>query len=133
MYYVGLFILTFVFIYMIYYLFTIRKELVKLDVKEGKRKSKKPIDEAKIPVEIHFLLLRYHLDMEKISYRKLLYLIAVIGSFDMAITVTVISFLDGFVWQLLFGFVILLILILISYELVGKYYKKKGMVKDVSI
>ncbi len=127
------FVFTFILIYMLYYLFTIRKELNKIERKrKGKvKKRKKKVDEAKLPVEIQYLVLRYKLDLGKITYWKLLQLMGVVTSFDLALVVTVVSFVTGTGLQLLVGFVLLIPVLLLSYHFIGLHYKKKGMVIDV--
>lgn len=127
------FVFTFILIYMLYYLFTIRKELNKIERKrKGKvKKRKKKVDEAKLPVEIQYLVLRYKLDLGKITYWKLLQLMGVVTSFDLALVVTVVSLVTGTGLQLLLGFVLLIPVLLLSYHFIGLHYKKKGMVIDV--
>lgn len=127
------FVFTFILIYMLYYLFTIRKELNKIERKrKGKvKKRRKKVDEAKLPVEIQYLVLRYKLDLSKITYWKLLQLMGVVTSFDLALVVTVVSLVTGTGLQLLLGFVLLIPVLLLSYHFIGLHYKKKGMVIDV--
>ena len=127
------FVFTFILIYMLYYLFTIRKELNKIERKrKGKvKKRKKKVDEAKLPVEIQYLVLRYKLNLGKITYWKLLQLMGVVTSFDLALVVTVVSLVTGTGLQLLLGFVLLIPVLLLSYHFIGLHYKKKGMVIDV--
>lgn len=130
---IMIFVFTFILIYMLYYLFTIRKELNKIERKrKGKvKKRKKKVDEAKLPVEIQYLVLRYKLDLGKITYWKLLQLMGVVTSFDLALVVTVVSVVTGTGLQLLLGFVLLIPVLLLSYHFIGLHYKKKGMVIDV--
>lgn len=129
---VMLFLLTFLFIYMIYYLFTIRKELNKINrQKKGKsKKRKKKTDEAKLPVEIQYLVMKYRLDLGKINYFKLLQVIGVVTSFDLAIVVTVVSFIESTGLQLFVGFFALFPVLILSYHLIGKYYRKKGKIVE---
>lgn len=102
------FILTFLIIYLIYYVASIRK------VKKNKKK---------IPVEVEYLILCYHIDTKKIPYLNFMNTIAIVGSFDIALVATLVSLIDGIIWQLLFGFVFVVPVIIISFMLVGKYYK----------
>lgn len=102
------FIITFLIVYMIYYFASIRKA----------KKNKK-----KIPVEVQYLMLCYKIDTKKIPYRNFLNTVAIVGSLDVAIVATLVSLIDGVIWQLLFGFVFIVPVIIISFMLVGKYYK----------
>ena len=102
------FVITFLVVYTIYYFASIRKA----------KKNKK-----KIPVEVEYLMLCYKIDVKKIPYRNFLNTIAIVGSLDVAIVATLVSLIDGVIWQLLFGFVFVVPVIVISFTLVGKYYK----------
>ena len=115
---VVLFILTFLFLFIIYqFLFIIPAK------KNMDKKKKKEL------LEIRYLKSRYSLDYDKISYPQLLQICAITSSLDMAITVTIVSFIESFLWEIAVGFVTICILIFISYYFVYLFYKKKGMVK----
>jgi len=103
------FSVTFLIVYMIYYFASIRKA----------KKNKK-----KLPVEVQYLILCYGIDLDKISYRNFLNTIAIVGSFDVALVATIVSLFKEVVWQLLFGFIFVVPVIIISFMLVGKYYQK---------
>ena len=100
--------------------------------KEKKPKKKKEIDEAKYPSEVELFIYRYKIDLKKINFRAMLKSIAFICSIDIALVVTILSYIPlGMVWQLLIGAVLVFTLILISFSLLGKYFKKKGLTKHV--
>lgn len=107
-----LFIMTFLLIYIIYELFLVRK------AKKDKRRKK--------PVEVNYLIGKYNLDINKLNYKRLLNIISVVSAFDISLVVTIVSLLDSFYLQLLIGFVLIMLLILVSYDIVGRIYKKKG-------
>lgn len=109
---IGLFILTFLFIFIIYELFLIRRN--------KKNKTKKQ------PAEIQYLVNRYHLNLKKVNYKRLLNIVSFVSALDISIVVTVISLLDNVYLQLAIGFVSIVTVILISYSIVGKIYQKKG-------
>lgn len=102
--------ITFLIIYTIYYFASIRK-------------AKKNKD--RLPVEVQYLILRYNIDVNKISYRSFLNTIAIVGGIDVALVVTIISQFDEFIWQVLFGFVFIIPIIVISFMFVGKYYQRQ--------
>ena len=111
-----LFIMTFLLIYIIYELFLVRK------AKKDKRRKK--------PVEVNYLIGKYNLDINKLNYKRLLNIISVVSAFDISLVVTIVSLLDSFYLQLLIGFVLIMLLILVSYDIVGRIYKKKGCCKN---
>ena len=110
------FLLTFIFFFLIYELFLVRKS----------KKDKK----AKKPIEINYLVSKYKLDFGKVKYKRLLNIICFVSSFDISLVVTVISIIDNFFLQLLVGFALIMLLILVSYDIVGRIYKQKGYCKD---
>ena len=113
---IVLFVITFLIVFLLYRLLIIRKA-----------KSKK---KAKEPREITYLVYRYKLDLEKVNYRKLLNVISLVSSLDIALVVTIILLFKNFYLEIIVGFISTLIIILISYHLVYLVYKKKGMIKD---
>ncbi|MEG1495007.1 MAG: hypothetical protein RR406_01705 [Bacilli bacterium] len=137
---VVMFILTFGTVYLLYYVFTIRREQrkdkkIKKSSKIGKNKRSivRTSSDKKdnMPVEVQYLVLKYKLDLKDFNYDKFLHVIAVVTSFDIAIAVTIVSLLKGAVWQLLGGFFLLIPLILISFNIMGSIYQKKGSKKNV--
>lgn len=86
----------------------------------------------KVPVEFYYLVSLYKLDQKKINYKKFVYVTAFINSFIIVITYMIVSkLLNKWVWQLLLGVVIIILLIIIFYGLLGRYYQKRGMKKNV--
>ncbi len=117
-----LFCLTFLLVLCLYELFIVKKYL--RDDTSSKKKNDKD------PFEITYLVKRYHLDMEKISYNQLLQLVAIISSFDISLIVSIILLIDSFIFKVLIGFICTLVIIIVSYHFVYLFYKKKGMVKN---
>ena len=115
---IVLFILCFLFVFIIYELFLIRPLK-----KKDKRKDKELL-------EIKYLVLKYKLDMKKIKYEQLLQICALVSSFDMSVTVSLIFLVDNLLLELLIGFASICVLIFISYHFVYLFYKKKGMINS---
>ena len=105
-----LFIMTYIFVFLIYELFIVRKGL--------KNKRKKPI-------EVKLLVNKYDLDIKKIDYKKLLHIIALVSSLDIAIVVTIANLIRNYILVIIVSIMLMLVLILISYEIVGRIYRKK--------
>lgn len=129
------FILTIVIIYIFYYIWIV----VNFD-KNGKarvRKSKKSkskklkSENEKMPAEIKYFVVKYDIDISKVNYRYFLQLMGLVISFDLAIVITIVSYIDKFWLQLLLGFVLMLLIVLTSFHLLGKYFKKKGLTNNV--
>lgn len=107
--YVIWFIFSFILIYIIYYFLFIRK------ARRGE----------KISAEAQYLTVLYKLDIDKFSYYKFVRVVGLVTSFDIAIVSTIVAKVDGVIWQILFGFVAVVPVIVLSFMLVGKYYQSK--------
>jgi hypothetical protein len=113
-----LFLLSFIFMLIIYQIFIVRP------AKKNRRKKK----DKKEPVEVKYLVWKYKLDLKKVNYNQLLQIIAITSSFDISLVVSIIMILNNFILEILIGFISTLVIILISYHLVYLFYKKKGMI-----
>ena len=111
-----LFLLSFIFVFVLYQIFVIRRA-------KKKKKSRQPI-------EVTYLIYKYHLDVDNINYNQLLQLIALVSSFDIALIVTVVMNLSNFFLEIIGGFLLTFVTILLGYHLVYFFYKNKGMIKS---
>ena len=130
------FVVTVAVVYLFYYIFVVRKYDAKgnriVKTTKGKRKSKKEVDQAKYPAEVELFIYKYKIDIRKINFRAMLKLLALVCSIDIALVVTILSFIKlDMIWLLLIGAVLVFPIILISFSLLGKYFKKKGLTKHV--
>ena len=111
-----LFVISFFIVFLLYRIFVVRKA-----------KSKK---KAKEPFEVTYLVNKYKLDLKKVNYKRLLNVISVVSSFDIALIVAIMVLCNSFILEIIVGFVSTLIIILVSYHLVYLVYKRGGMIKD---
>lgn len=121
-----LFLMTYVFIFIVYQVLIIRKTKEK-KVKKGRKPKKKKNTK---PMEVSILESKYKIDLDKVDYNKLLLLISLVSSLDITIIITVVLIFDNYFLKVLVGFILTFPIILVSYGLIGRYYKKKGMTKD---
>jgi len=111
------YILVLVVLLIINYIFFIRK--------------KQKLDKKRVPIELNYLIRLYGLNVKKIDYKKFVWIYNVINAFIMSsVYIIVIYLVDGFALQLVFAMILLLLLTIICYGLLGRYYQKKGD-KDV--
>ena len=82
------------------------------------------------PIEVSILEVKYKLDLERINYKKLLLVISLVSSLDITTIITLILLLDSYLLQLIIALIIAFPIILVSYSFIGKYYVKKGMIKN---
>lgn len=109
--YIIWFIFSFILIYIFYYVFFIKKT----------RRN------IKTPVEAQYLIALYKLDVNKFSYYNFIKVVGLVTSLDIAFVATIVAKVGGVVWQILFGFVVVVPVIVISFMLLGKYYQKKQL------
>lgn len=107
--YISWFLFSFILVYILYYFFFIRK---------ARRKGK-------VPAEAEYLIFVYKLDVNKFSYRKFMQIIGFVTSLDIAIVATIVANVKGIIWQILFGFVAVVPVCVLSFMLLGKYYQNK--------
>ena len=107
--YIGWFIFSFIFIYIIYYFVFVRRTT------RG----------VKVPTEAQYLISLYKLDVDKFSYRKFIRIVGIVTSLDIAVVATVVAKVEGVIWQILFGFVAVIPIVVLTFMLLGKYYQKK--------
>lgn len=113
-----LFLLSYVFVFIIYEIFVVSKA-------KNNRKSKK---ESKQPIEVKYLVNRYKFDLKKINYHRLLHVVAAVSAFDIAFIVSLSLLFDSYLLQMLIILVLVVPVILISYHLVYLFYSKKGLI-----
>ena len=95
-----------------------------------KNKKIKEEEDFKLPTEVEILVAKYHIDLSKINYKKLLHIVGITCSLDIGIIIGIISYvpIENIYIKLLIGGVLVIPIILISYAILGKYFKKKGLV-----
>ena len=107
---VGWFIFDYILIYLIYYVWFIRRT----------------VRGEKVPTEANYLINLYKLDVNKFSYRKFIKIVGLVTSFDVALAATLVAIMDNrVIWQILFSLVIIIPIIAITFMLVGKFYQNK--------
>ncbi len=115
------FLIFFVLIFIIIYLFYI------LVLNKYRLKKKKYENMG----ELNYLVYKFNLDIQKINRKKLLNIIGFVNAFIISFTGAVVSLIPlNYIFQMIIGFIILLILIYICYELLGRKLVKKGLKKE---
>ena len=108
-----LFILSYILVLFIYEVFIVKRAIKNKDDKDKKK-----------PIEVRLLVKKYKIDLKKINYNKLLHIIALVSSLDIAIVASVIALLDNLVLQIIIGLVLGIVLIFVSYDFIGKKMRK---------
>lgn len=109
--YIITFIISFLIIYIIYLLIVVKREKGLKKFKEGK--------------QLAYFKQVYKIDVEKLNIKKFANSLAVSNAFIMATTITIIELLNNIILKMIVGFITLIPLMLITYTVLGKTYKKK--------
>ena len=106
------YIISFALVFLLYYLLFIRK--------------KTKYNKNKVPVEYYYLVSLYKLKEKEIDYIRFMYISGLINTFIIVTTyIVVFKLLDSWFWMLICGIVIIVLLIIICYGILGRYYMKK--------
>ena len=106
-----LFIGTFIFIYLFYFIFVLSRKNVLEKVPESKN--------------MIYLKYKYGLKFNKKNIKKIANTVFLANSLILSVAVTVMSMFKSFLVGLLVSIIPLIILILVLYHLIGTYYKNK--------
>ena len=106
------YIISYALVFLLYYLLFIRK--------------KTKYNKNKVPVEYYYLVSLYRLKEKEIDYKRFMYISGLINTFIIVTTyIVVFKLLDSWFWMLICGIVIIVLLIIICYGILGRYYMKK--------
>jgi len=106
------YIISYALVFLLYYLIFIRK--------------KTKYNKNKVPVEYYYLVSLYGLRQKDIDYKRFMYISGLVNTFIIVTTYIVVSkLLNKWFIQLLCGIVIIILLIIICYGILGRYYQKK--------
>ncbi len=111
---VVVFVLSYILVFIIYELFIVNKA-----------KKYKDDESKKKPVEVRYLVKKFGIDINKINYNQMLQVIALLSSLDIAIIAAVMAMFKVLTVQLIAGFITLIPLLLITYNFIGRRYRKK--------
>ncbi len=106
------YIISYALVFLLYYRIFIRK--------------KTKYNKNKVPVEYYYLVSLYGLRQKDIDYKKFMYISGLVNTFIIVTTYIVVSkLLNKWFIQLFCGIVIIILLIIICYGILGRYYQKK--------
>ena len=119
-------------VYIAYYFVSVKRYDKSGHLKKNKKNSK--VDDYQgLPSEVKYFVKKYNVDLDKVNLRGVLKLIGLVLGIDIAILsiVVLLIFRDSVVLQVLVSSLLIIPVYLVSLKFVGKYFKKKGLVKDV--
>ena len=96
-------------------------------------KKRKKYSKKDVCIELYYLIKVYKIDPKKIDFKKFNIACTIINAFIISsVYIIVLYLIKKFVFQIIMGIVLLLLLIIICYGVLARIYIKKGKVlKDV--
>ena len=94
-------------------------------------KKGKKYNPEKVPWEVAFIVLRYKVDMKKVNYLKMINIISIMMSFNIALVfVLTFKIIKNIYVGMFVGAFLLLIVSILFLNILGNYYVRKGLVKN---
>ena len=109
--YLLLFIISFLIVYLVYFIIVVNRKKGIEAFKEGK--------------QVAFFKNAYKLNLKKLDYKKFANSLSLVNAFIISTTLVIVEFVPGLIFKLLVALAVLIPLILICYTALGKVYKKK--------
>lgn len=110
------YIISYALVFLLYYLLFVRK--------------KTKYNKNKVPVEYYYVISLYGLKEKDIDYKKFMYMTLFVNTFIIVTTyIIVFKLLDNWIWMVICGIVIIILLIVICYGIIGRYYQKKQKIE----
>ena len=112
------YILVFIFVYIMNYFMIVK----------NKQKYKK----NRIPPELTYLKKLYNINIKKINYKKFVHTYAVVNTFIITtIYIIIVYLIESWFLKIIIGIVLLILMTIICYGILGRYYLWKEGKKDV--
>ncbi len=110
------YIISYALVFLLYYLLFVRK--------------KTKYNKNKVPIEYYYVISLYGLKEKDIDYKKFMYMTLFVNTFIIVTTyIIVFKLLDNWIWMFICGLVIIILLIVICYGIIGRYYQKKQKIE----
>lgn len=109
--YIVWFLISFIIVYLFYFVTVIMQ--------------KKKYEKFRSSNQVMFFVKKYKLNVKKLNISKFIKIISFTNSFIIALTFTIATLVDNYLLILLIGFITVIPLMLLSYHIVGLYFKKE--------
>ncbi len=79
-----------------------------------------------MPTELLYLKKIYQINEKRINYKRFVYIYNIINSFIIStIYIIIVYLLHGWIFKVVVGTILLILMLIICYGLLGRYYLKK--------
>ena len=86
---------------------------------------KKGLNKFKTSKQLEYFQIKFKLDFDKINIKSFANTLALTNAFIIGLTLAIVGLVDNFILKLMIAFIILMPLIYIIYNMIGRHYKKK--------
>ena len=95
-------------------------------------RNKEKYNKKKIPYELYYLKSIYNINLKKDNYKKFVWVYSLTNTFIITTSyIIVVELVKGILLQVVVGLVLIILLIIICYGLLGRYYNWKEGKKHV--
>ncbi len=108
-----IYLITFLVAYLFYFVFVLKRKSVLKKFPEGK--------------EMRYLKIKYNVKITDKNLAKIANKVCLANSFILSTTVYIVCLFDNFILGLIVSVIPLLLLIILSYHIIGTYYSKKDI------
>ena len=106
--------------------------LVLLYYKFIEKKNIKKYTKNNIPTDLKLFIYTQKVNMKKTNYKKLMKIVAITNAIDIGIVILITNLFNSFILKFLVAIPTVIVIIFISYNLVGAFLKKKGLTNSES-
>ncbi len=106
--------------------------LVLLYYKFIETKNIKKYTKNNIPTDLKLFIYTQKVNMKKTNYKKLMKIVAITNAIDIGIVILITNLFNSFILKFLVAIPTVIVIIFISYNLVGAFLKKKGLTNSES-
>ena len=112
--------------------FVVAVVLVLLYYKFVETRNIKRYNKNNMPADLKLFIKTQHVDTKRINNKTLMTIVALINAVNVGLTLLLTNLVDSFLLKFLIAIPSMLVLLFVSYKIVGLILKKKGMTKNES-
>lgn len=112
--------------------FFVTVALVLLYYKFIETKNIKKYTKNNIPNDLKLFIYTQKINVKKTNYKTLMKIVAITNAIDIGIVILITNLVNSFILKFLIAIPAVLLIIFISYNLIGIIMKKKGLANDES-
>lgn len=89
-------------------------------------RKRKVYSDGKKYLEVNYIVNKFNLDMRKVKYNEIKWTLTFINPLIMSTTFVIVINIKNTLLSLILGFIVMMMLIYSVYEIIGRFFKKRG-------